>query len=108
MTTADLHVLAEGFTMLESGRWRDGRLWVAHWGSGEILTVDMDGRVERMAPGPAGYGWSFDWHPDGRRLTTGATLTVSSADGAEDPYGHLADLATHGWNEIAVTVEGDV
>jgi sugar lactone lactonase YvrE len=97
-------VLAEGFTMLESGRWHDGRLWVAHWGSGEILALDLDGRIERMASGPDGYGWSFDWLPDGRRLTTGATLAVSDGE----PYGQLADLAPHGWNEIAVTAGGDV
>ncbi len=47
-------VLAEGFTMLESGRWHDGRLWMAHWGSGEILALDLDGRVERMARLAAG------------------------------------------------------
>jgi sugar lactone lactonase YvrE len=108
MTTDDLRVLAAGFTMLESGRWYDGRLWVAHWGSGEIPAIDMDGHVEVMAPGPEGYGWSFDWLPDGRRLTTGATLTVSSTSGADEPYGHLADLATHGWNELVVTTGGDV
>ncbi len=106
--TADLRVLADGFTMLESGRWHDGRLWVAHWASGEILAVDLDGRVERMADGPPGYGWSFDWLPDGRRLTTGPTLVVSDADGRDEPYGHLADLAPHGWNEIVVTSGGDV
>jgi sugar lactone lactonase YvrE len=108
MTTADLRVLADGFTMLESARWHDGRLWVAHWGSGEILALDLDGRIERMAPGPDGYGWSFDWLPDGRRLTTGPTLTVSGTDGGEEPYGHLADVAEHGWNEIVVTTGGDV
>jgi sugar lactone lactonase YvrE len=96
-------VLAEGFTMLESGRWHDGRLWVAHWGSAEILAIGLDGTVERMADGPPGYGWSFDWLPDGRLLVTGADLTA-----AGEPYGGLADLATHGWNEIAVTAGGDV
>lgn len=108
MTTADPRVLADGFTMLESGRWHDGRLWVAHWGSGEILAIDLDGRVERMATGPEGYGWSFDWLPDGRLLTTGGNLTVSDADGRDEPYGHLADVATHGWNELVVTAAGDV
>ena len=104
----DLRVLADGFTMLESGRWYEGRLWVAHWASGEILAIDLDGGVERMAPGPDGYGWSFDWLPDGRRLTTGPTLTVSTVDGSGEPYGHLPDVASHGWNELVVTASGDV
>jgi len=33
-------VLADGFVMIESGRWHDGRLWFAHWGAGEVLAVD--------------------------------------------------------------------
>jgi sugar lactone lactonase YvrE len=108
MTITEVRVLADGFTMLESGRWHDGRLWMAHWGSGEIVAVDMGGRVERAAPGPGGYGWSLDWLPDGRRLTTGHTMTVSSGDARGEPYGHLGDLATHGWNELAVAAGGDV
>jgi sugar lactone lactonase YvrE len=108
MTTAKVRVLADGFTMLESGRWHEGRLWLAHWGSGEILALAADGQAERMAPGPDGYGWSFGWLPDGRLLTTGPTLTVSGPDGCGRPYGHLADVATHGWNELAVTAAGEV
>jgi hypothetical protein len=83
MTTANLRVVADGFTMLESGRWHDGRLWVAHWGSGEIVALDGEGRVERMGPGPEGYGWSFGWLPDGRLLTAGATLTMSVKEGGQ-------------------------
>jgi sugar lactone lactonase YvrE len=108
MTTGDLRVLADGFTMLESGRWRDGRLWAAHWGSGEILAIDLEGHVERMASGPEGYGWSFDWLPDGRLLTTGPVLTASGPAGPAQPYGRLADVAAHGWNELVVTTGGDV
>lgn len=108
MTTANPRHLADGFTMLESGRWHDGRLWVAHWASGEILSIDGAGTVEREASGPDGYGWSFDWLPDGRRLTTGATLHVSDDAGLGEPYGRLDDLASHGWNELVVTGGGDV
>lgn len=108
MTDDEPRVLADGFTMLESGRWHDGRLWAAHWGSGEIVAVDAIGTVKTIAAGPAGYGWSFDWLPDGRRLTTGAALTVTGTDGRDEPYGHLADVAGHGWNELVVTAGGDV
>jgi sugar lactone lactonase YvrE len=101
-------VLADGFAMLESARWHDGRLWAAHWAASEIIAVDLDGLVERIGGAPAGYGWSVDWLPDGRRLTTGPDLTVSISDGTSEVYGHLADLAPHGWNEIAVTAGDDV
>ena len=107
-STTEIRVLAEGFTMLESGRWHEGRLWVAHWGSAEIVAIDLNGVVDRVAAGPAGFGWSFDWLPDERRLTTGPRLTVSSGDGAEEPYGHLDEVAAHGWNELVVGAAGDV
>jgi sugar lactone lactonase YvrE len=107
MTPADQHVLAEGFTMLESARWHDGRLWAAHWASNEILAIDGDGGVERL-PGRPGYGWSFDWLPDGRRVTTGSALTITDADGTEKPHRALAGVAAHGWNELAVTAGGDI
>ncbi|GAA4603989.1 sugar lactone lactonase YvrE [Actinoplanes octamycinicus] len=104
MTTSTPELLAEGFTMLESGRWHEGRLWVAHWASGEIVAIGMDGTTERVADAPPGYGWAFDWLPDGRLLTTGPGLTL--ADGTT--YGHLADVAEHGWSEIVTTAGGDV
>ena len=101
-------ILADGFTMLESGRWHDGRLWVAHWASSEILAIDTAGTVQRMASGPDGYGWSFDWLPDGRRLTTGPSLRVSDSADLGEPYGRLDEVAAHGWNELVVTAAGDV
>ncbi|MFC3992390.1 SMP-30/gluconolactonase/LRE family protein [Actinoplanes siamensis] len=104
MTTSEPRLLADGFTMLESGRWHDNRLWVAHWASAEIVAIDPDGRTERVADAPDGYGWAFDWLPDGRMLTTGPDLTT--ADGT--PYGHLADVAPHGWSEIVISGRGDV
>ena len=107
-STTEVRVLADGFTMLESGRWHEGRLWVAHWGSAEVVAIDPDGDAERVAAGPPGYGWSFDWLPDGRRLTTGPGLTVSVDEGLGQPYGHLAELAPHGWNELVVGPGGDV
>ena len=39
----DPRVLLDGLAMLESPRWHDGRLWFAHWGTGEIRAVDLDG-----------------------------------------------------------------
>ena len=37
---------------LESPRWHEGRLWFAHWGTGEIVAVDIDGGSEVVAPRP--------------------------------------------------------
>ena len=45
-------VLLDGLTMVESPRWHDGRLWFAHWGTGEIRAVDLDGNSEVKGHGP--------------------------------------------------------
>jgi sugar lactone lactonase YvrE len=44
----------------ESPRWHDGRLWFAHWGTGEIVAVDLEGRREVVDEGPPGLGWSIE------------------------------------------------
>jgi len=56
--------------------------WIAHWRAGEVVAVDMDGTAEVMAEGPARMGWSIDWLPDGRLITTGPSATRHEPDGA--------------------------
>ena len=64
-------VLLDGLAYVESPRWHAGRLWFAHWGTGEIVAVDLDGHSEVVGHGPPGLGWAIDWLPDGRLLVTG-------------------------------------
>jgi uncharacterized protein (TIGR03032 family) len=46
-------VVARGLSMPHSPRWRDGRLWVANAGTGELGTIDLDrGVFEPVAFGP--------------------------------------------------------
>ncbi|MGE3288724.1 MAG: SMP-30/gluconolactonase/LRE family protein [Pseudonocardia sp.] len=103
---ADPHVLLDGLAYVESPRWHEGRLWFAHWGAGEIVAVDLDGRSEVVAHGPPGLGWSVDHLPDGRLLVSGERLVVHEPDGTVRPYGALHEIADHGWNEIAVATDG--
>src|SRR5438046_530445 len=35
-------VLLDRLAYVESPRWHEGRLWFAHWGTGEIVAVDLD------------------------------------------------------------------
>lgn len=93
-------VLVDGLTMVESARWHDGRLWFAHWGAGEVIAVDMNGRAEVMAEGPPGLGWSIDWLPDGRLLTTGPEVRIHEPDGSSAQY------CAQGGNEIVVDGAG--
>jgi sugar lactone lactonase YvrE len=95
-------VLLDGLSYVESPRWHDGRLWFAHWGTGEIVAVDLEGRHEVVGRGPAGYGWSIDWLPDGRLLVTGNSLRRAQPDGSLVRHADLGLVANHGWNEVVV------
>ena len=92
--------LSDGFAMVESGRWHDGRLWFAHWGIGEVVAVDLDGNAEVMAAGPPQMGWAIDWLPDGRLVTSGPQLTRHEPDGAAVRH------SDRGGNEIVVDSRG--
>jgi sugar lactone lactonase YvrE len=100
-------VILNGLAYVESPRWHDGRLWFAHWGTDEIIAVDTDGGSDVVGQGPGGLGWSIDWLPDGRLLTTGASLNLVQADGSLVPHADLGDLAGN-WNELAVDGRGTV
>ena len=94
--------LLAGRAMVESARWHEGRLWFADWGTGEVVAVDMDGRAEVQAQGPPPprMGWSIDWLPDGRLITTGPEVTCHEPDGT--PAIHCE----RGGNETAIDPRG--
>lgn len=101
-------VLLNGLAMVESPRWHDGRFWFAHWGTGEIVAVDLDGNRDVMGHGPEGLGWTIDWLPDGRLLVTGQELVCVEADGSRAPYADLSVVGDPGWNDIVVDGRGNV
>jgi sugar lactone lactonase YvrE len=100
-------VILEGLAYVESPRWHDGRLWFAHWGTDEIIAVDPDGTSEVVGHGPGGLGWSIDWLPDGRLLTTGTGLFRHEPNGSLVPHAELGHLAGD-WNELVVDGRGNV
>lgn len=99
-------VLASGFAYVESARWHDDRLWFAHWGTDEIVAVDLEGRHEVVGHGSGGLGWSIDWLPDGRMLVTGAGLDRHEPDGSVVPHADLSPIASD-WNELVVDGRGN-
>ena len=100
-------VLLDGLAYVESPRWHEGRLWFAHWGTGEIVAVDLDGHSEVTGHGPPGLGWSIDWLPDGRLLVTGKELLRRESDGSMVRHADLSGIA-EGWNEIVVDGRGNI
>lgn len=92
--------LLTGLGMVESARWHDGRLWFADWGAGEVVAVDLDGTAEVVAAGPHRMGWSLDWLPDGRLLTTGDAIR------RHEPDGTTTTLWDRGANEIVTDPRG--
>jgi sugar lactone lactonase YvrE len=101
-------VLLDGLAYVESPRWHEGRLWFAHWGTGEIVAVDLDGHSEVTGHGPAGLGWSIDWLPDGRLLVTGKELLRREPDGSMVRHADLSGISSFGWNEIVVDGRGNI
>src|SRR5260370_5888192 len=105
---SSVHLLLDGLVIGESPRWHEDRLWFAHWGTGEIVAVDLEGHSEVVAKGPAGLGWSIDWLPDGRLLVTGQELMRREPDGSMVRHADLSGVAGHGWNEIVVDGRGNI
>jgi sugar lactone lactonase YvrE len=101
-------VLLDGLAYVESPRWHEGRLWFAHWGTGEIVAVDLDGHSEVTGHGPAGLGWTIDWLPDGRLLVTGKDLLRMEPDGSMVRHADLSGVSTFGWNDIVVDGRGNI
>ena len=100
--SASPQVLLSGLAYPESPRWHEGRLWFAHWGTGEIVATNLAGTSEVVGTGPTGLGWSLGWLSDGRLLVTGDRLIRHESGGRTVPHADLGAIASHGWNEIVV------
>jgi sugar lactone lactonase YvrE len=110
MTHATLatRVLLDGLTMVESPRWHDGRLWFPHWGTPEIIAVDLEGNARVMAQGPSGLGHSIGWLPDGRLLVTGDRIRRYEPDGTMVVHANPDDISPYGWSEMTIDGRGNI
>ena len=102
---AELKVLLTGLGIPESPRWHEGRLWFCNWIDRQVVAVDMDGKAEVMVvrdPDSHSMGYSIDWLPDGRLLTTGEKVRRHERDGS------LVMVAEQHANEIVVDGRGNI
>jgi sugar lactone lactonase YvrE len=102
---AEPKVLLTGLGIPESPRWHEGRLWLCNWIDRQVVAVDMDGKAEVMVVrGPDSHpmGYSIDWMPDGRLLTTGDMVRRHERDGS------LVTVAAQHANEIVVDGRGNI
>ena len=97
-------VVLSGLGIPESPRWHEGRLWFCNWIDRQVVAVDLDGEAEVMLtrdPASHPMGYSIDWLPDGRLLTTGAKLE------RQEPDGSMVTIAEQHANEIVVDAGGN-
>jgi sugar lactone lactonase YvrE len=106
---SELRTLLNDLVIGESPRWHEGRLWFSHWGTREVVAVDLDGKREVMARASIDIGYSIDWLPDGRLLLTGqeGVLVRDQPEGSFSIYADLRELSGHGWNELVVDGRGN-
>jgi sugar lactone lactonase YvrE len=103
------NVFADALIVGESARWHDSRLWLAHWGTNDVIAVDLDGNREVMAHVPVDIAFSIDWLPDGRLLVTaGDRLLRQEPDGSLVDHADLTGVGFDGLNEIVVDGRGNV
>jgi sugar lactone lactonase YvrE len=100
---SELKLLLDGLGFPESGRWHDGRLWFCNWVEQQVVAVDADSKAEYFdVPVERLMGWSIEWLPDGRMLTTGDKLR------RYEPDGSITVLAEQTANEIVVDARGNI
>jgi sugar lactone lactonase YvrE len=100
---AEPEVLLSGLGIPESPRWHEGRLWFANWIGQQIVAVRPDGTAEFMPTAVQRLmGWSIDWLPDGRLLSTGDKVR------RHEPDGSVVTVAEQPANEIVVDGRGHI
>jgi sugar lactone lactonase YvrE len=103
MSEPEPEVLLGGLGIPESPRWHEGRLWFCNWIEQQIAAVGPDGSHSAVPSGVERLmGWSIDWLPDGRLVTTGDKVRRREADGS------TTILAEQAANEIVVDGRGNI
>ena len=101
--------LADGFGFVEGPRWHGDRLYFSDMGSKQVLSVDVDGKVEEVAvidARPSGIGWL----PDGRMIVVSMNdrrVVRQEADGTIVEHADISGLAAAPCNDMVVDGRGN-
>jgi sugar lactone lactonase YvrE len=104
----DVRVVLTDLTFPESPRWHDDRLWIADWGTQEVIALDLEGRSEVVARVPSLM--CIDHLPDGRLLAVSSAdrrLLRQEPDGSLVTHAELEALGRDPWNDIVVDGRGN-
>ncbi len=100
-------ILAEGLLFPEGPRWHDEKIWISDMHAGWVLTVDLNGKMEKIIEvpeSPSGLGWL----PDGRLLVVSMLnrrLLRLDPEGLSE-VADLSRLASFHCNDMVVDLEG--
>jgi sugar lactone lactonase YvrE len=109
-----MKLLAEGLCFPEGPRWHDGRLFFSDMHGGAVLSLDLDGRVEKLAavsPSPSGLGFDPEGHVLVVAMEQRVVLRSKHAYRAGEPlelalHADLSDLAPARCNDMVVDALG--
>ncbi len=101
-----MDMVIAGLGLLESPRWKDGRLWVSDWTAGLIRAIDLTGAVDVILEHRS-LPMCFDFLPglppnDGLVLTSSSALLRFSGHGPLIRYADLSALSPYGCNDIVI------
>ena len=108
MPKRELSELASGYTYLEGLRWHEDRLWASDFYTGQVIAVDLAGKVETIChvpEQPSGLGWL----PDGRLLISSMKdrkVLRRETDGTLAVHADLSALTGGHINDMVVDAEG--
>ena len=94
-----VRTLVTGRGLVESPRWRDGRLIFSDWSAGEVVAVGPGGRTEVLAR-VASLPLCTAWLPDGRLLVVDSPRGRLMVLDPDDTLAVYADLGRPAWNDI--------
>ena len=107
VTISEAKLLAASLVFGECPRWHDNKLWFSDMHAHQVMTVDLEGKLEKIVevPGqPGGLGWL----PDGRLLVVSMTdkKLLRLDPGGLAQVADLSQMASGMCNDMVVDAQG--